>query len=125
MSSPTEVRALVEATVCAFGRLDMLVTNAAAAAFAPVEAVDEALVQLGFALNVSGPIFATQPAVARFPDGKGRVINQRQLPRRHAHPGGRLGIRGQQVRARGAHASLGRRAGPQGRHGERCGSLGL
>jgi 3-oxoacyl-[acyl-carrier protein] reductase len=79
MSSPTEARALVDATVREFGRLDILVNNAAAAAFAPLEAVDEALVQLSFALNVSGPIFATQAAVARFPEGKGRVINVSSL----------------------------------------------
>jgi 3-oxoacyl-[acyl-carrier protein] reductase len=79
MSSPTEARALVEETFRNFGRLDILVNNAAAAAFAPLGAVDETLVQANFALNVGGPIFATQAAVARFPDQSGRVINVSSL----------------------------------------------
>jgi 3-oxoacyl-[acyl-carrier protein] reductase len=80
MASPIEARALVETTFRELGRFDILVNNAATATgHAPLGAVDEALVLTNFALNVGGPIFATQAAVARFPETGGRVINVSSL----------------------------------------------
>jgi 3-oxoacyl-[acyl-carrier protein] reductase len=80
MSSPIEARALVETTFREFGRLDILVNNAATATgHAPLAAVDEALVRTNFALNLGGPIFATQAAVTHFPQQGGRVINVSSL----------------------------------------------
>jgi 3-oxoacyl-[acyl-carrier protein] reductase len=80
VSSAVEARALVETTFREFGRIDILVNNAATATgHAPLDAVHEALVLTNFALNVGGPIFATQAAVARFPEKRGRVINVSSL----------------------------------------------
>lgn len=75
MSVPAEVRELVDAAQRAFGRLDILVNNAGAAGFAPIGAVDEALVRSQLALNVEGPMFALRGAAPYLPATTGRVIN--------------------------------------------------
>ena len=75
VGEPDQAKGLVGATVEEFGRLDILVNNAGTSSFAPIEVVDEAHVQSQFALNVNGPVFTTQAAVARFPADGGRVIN--------------------------------------------------
>jgi len=87
LSSAAEARALVETAFDELGRLDILVNNAATATgHAPLAAVDEALMQANFALNVSGPLFATQAAVARFPEKGGRVINITSVIARRLFP---------------------------------------
>lgn len=75
MSAPADAKELIEAAFRDFGRLDILVNNAGRADFAPLEAVDGGHIEAHFDLNVSGPIFATQAAAARFPMEGGRVIN--------------------------------------------------
>ncbi len=75
VSGAAEARALVEKTFEAFGRFDILVNNAGTVQFAPIDNVDEAQVRTQFAVNVNGPVFATQAAAARFPRDGGRVIN--------------------------------------------------
>jgi len=75
VSSAQGAKALVETTFETFGRLDVLVNNAGTIHFAPIDAVDEAQVRSQFAVNVDGPIFATQAAATRFPTAGGRVIN--------------------------------------------------
>lgn len=87
LGDPTQAQALVEAAFKELGRLDILVNNAAIAAFAPLEKVDQAHVMAHFDLNVSGPIFATQAAIARFPKEGGRVINVSSIVSRSPFPG--------------------------------------
>jgi 3-oxoacyl-[acyl-carrier protein] reductase len=69
-----EVRAMIAETFRQFGRLDILVNNAALARLAPVADTTEDLFDRMFAANVKGPFFACQEAARRMSDG-GRIIN--------------------------------------------------
>jgi len=76
---PASVRALVDATVAQFGRLDVLFNNAGIGA--PAVPVDELTIEQWQAVvdtNLSGPFYCTQHAVrvmkAQTPRG-GRIIN--------------------------------------------------
>ena len=69
-----DVDRLVADTIRAFGRLDVLVNNAGAYEFAPLEDVSDAHVRRLLDLNVLAPLLATKAAVARF-NGGGSVIN--------------------------------------------------
>ncbi len=76
---PTSVRALFDATVARFGRLDVLFNNAGVGA--PAVPVDELAIEQWQAVvdtNLSGPFYCTQHAVrvmkAQTPRG-GRIIN--------------------------------------------------
>jgi 3-oxoacyl-[acyl-carrier protein] reductase len=75
MGDPSQSVALVDAAVATFGRLDILVNNAGTITFAPLGAIDERQVRSQFAVNVDGPIFATQAAAGRFPADGGRIVN--------------------------------------------------
>ncbi|HLH76833.1 MAG TPA: glucose 1-dehydrogenase [Candidatus Binataceae bacterium] len=69
-----EVRGLFEATLDHFGRLDIVVNNAAVACFQPLAEVSEGTFDQIFAVNVKGVFFAMQEAARRLSDG-GRIIN--------------------------------------------------
>ncbi|GLA30340.1 short chain dehydrogenase [Aspergillus phoenicis ATCC 13157] len=74
ISRPDEAERLVQAAVNAFGRLDILVNNAATGTPGPVlSAAPEALATT-FAVNVFGPIYLIQEAVKHMPP-RSRVIN--------------------------------------------------
>lgn len=75
VSNAQQARALVDRTVDAFGRFDILVNNAGVIAFAPIDQIDEQQVRSQFAVNVEGPLFATQAAAQRFSSDGGRVVN--------------------------------------------------
>ena len=75
ISSPSEAKAFVDAAIKEFGRLDILVNSAGKFHIGPIGTFDEADVRSQFALNVDGPIFATQAAAAYFSSDGGRVIN--------------------------------------------------
>jgi NAD(P)-dependent dehydrogenase (short-subunit alcohol dehydrogenase family) len=66
-------RALVEQVTARHGRIDVLFVNAGIAKFAPIEAVDEALFDRQFDVNVKGAFFLIKHAVAAIPDG-GAII---------------------------------------------------
>ena len=68
------VRALFEQALSAFGRLDILVNNAAVARFGPVATVTEAEVDATIATNVKATFYAFQQAAAHMADG-GRIVN--------------------------------------------------
>ncbi|CAK1362753.1 unnamed protein product [Cercospora beticola] len=59
MAVPAEVSRLVEAAVARFGKIDVLVANAAAAFTTAFELVTEADFDAAFRLNVKGPLFLT------------------------------------------------------------------
>lgn len=64
------VRALFDATLAAFGQVDILVNNAAVA---PISSVTEAEFDSTIAVNVKAAFFAIQQAALRMADG-GRIV---------------------------------------------------
>jgi 3-oxoacyl-[acyl-carrier protein] reductase len=68
------VRDLFDATLAAFGRIDILVLNAASATFGPVTNVTEADFDAMFAVNVKAAFFAFQQAAKHMADG-GRIVS--------------------------------------------------
>jgi 3-oxoacyl-[acyl-carrier protein] reductase len=121
LSDPAQVKALVAAAVNEFGRLDILANNAGRADFAPIGSVDAAEVHSQFALNVDGPIFATQAGVALFPQEGGRVISVSSVTATHAMPGSSV-YSADKISSRGAYPRVGCGTGPQGRDGKRSGT---
>ena len=75
VSRPEEARRLMDKAVAEFGRLDVLVNNAAVYEFRPLEAVNEEHFDRMFDLNVKGLLFATQAAVQKFGTEGGNIIN--------------------------------------------------
>lgn len=69
-----DAKAIVDATLKAFGRLDILVNNSGVYSFAPIEAITEADYRRMFDVNVLGLLLVTQAAAAHLGDG-GAIIN--------------------------------------------------
>ncbi|CAN5310834.1 SDR family oxidoreductase [soil metagenome] len=70
---PAASKALVAKVKADHGRIDVLFVNAGIAHFAPLEAVDEALFDLEFKVNVRGAYFIAQAAAPHIPEG-GTII---------------------------------------------------
>ena len=87
IGNPSQAKAFVDAAVKEFGRLDILVNNAGKFHIGPIGTVDEADVRSQFAVNVDGPIFATQAAASHFSTEGGRVINVSSIAATHALAG--------------------------------------
>lgn len=68
------VRALFDETLGAFGRVDILINNAAIARFGPITAVTEAEFDATFAVNAKAAFFAFQQAALHMSDN-GRIVN--------------------------------------------------
>ncbi|MFI1827322.1 SDR family NAD(P)-dependent oxidoreductase [Streptomyces sp. NPDC020412] len=73
-ADPEAVRDAVAQTVAAFGRIDVLVNNAAAFVVGPLEELSLADVDRTLAVNVRGPLLAAQAAARHMTDG-GRIIS--------------------------------------------------
>jgi 3-oxoacyl-[acyl-carrier protein] reductase len=73
VSKVADVQRLFAETTQAFGALDVLVNNAAAFTFEPLEAVTEAEFHREFNTNVLGPILTMQEAVKHFGPAGGSV----------------------------------------------------
>jgi 3-oxoacyl-[acyl-carrier protein] reductase len=87
IGNPSQAKAFVDAAVKELGRLDILVNNAGKFHIGPIGTVDEADVRSLFAVNVDGPIFATQAAASYFSTEGGRVINVSSIAATHPLPG--------------------------------------
>ena len=74
VSKAEDAKAIVEATVEAFGRLDILVNNSGVYAFAPIEAITEADYHRMFDVNVLGLLLVTRAAVPHLGEGAS-IIN--------------------------------------------------
>ena len=75
VARPDEITQLVDATVKAYGKIDVLVNNAGVYDFAPLEAITPEFFHRHFDLNVLGLLLTTQAAVKHFPETGGSVIN--------------------------------------------------
>ncbi|MBM3534306.1 MAG: SDR family oxidoreductase [Alphaproteobacteria bacterium] len=74
LDGEASVRALFDAAIEAFGRVDILVNNAAVARFAPVGTFTEAEFDATVAVNMKAPFFALREAAKRMEDG-GRIVS--------------------------------------------------
>jgi 3-oxoacyl-[acyl-carrier protein] reductase len=88
VSKPAEAKQLVDAAVSEFGRLDILVNNAAVYEFLPLHEITETHFDRMFNLNVRGLLFATQAAAGALGDGGGSIINIGSMASLSAPPGG-------------------------------------
>jgi 3-oxoacyl-[acyl-carrier protein] reductase len=74
LDGESTVRALFEATLSAFGSVDILINNAGIARFAPISTVTETEFDTTFAVNVKAAFFAFQQAALHMSDG-GRIVS--------------------------------------------------
>ena len=75
VSKPDDVKRIFAETKKAFGRLDILVNNAAIYQFAPLEQITAEHFDKQFDINVKGLLFATQEAVKLFDGDGGSIVN--------------------------------------------------
>ena len=74
VSKAAEAKVLLDATISAFGRLDILVNNSGVYEFGPLEAITEDQFHRMFDVNVLGLLLVTQAALPHFGEG-GSIIN--------------------------------------------------
>ena len=74
MGQMADIGLLFQATLQRFGRLDILINNAAIFRAKPVADISEEDYDVTFAVNVRGTLFACQEAVWHMADG-GRIVN--------------------------------------------------
>ncbi len=67
--------AIVQAAVDAFGKVDILVNNSGAIAFARLEALTPEIVTQQFAINAFAPLYLIQAALPHFPADGGAIVN--------------------------------------------------
>jgi 3-oxoacyl-[acyl-carrier protein] reductase len=90
VSNETDVTRLFEETKTAFGALDVLVNNAVAQGYAPIEQISAGAFHQSFSVNVLGPILTIQAALKLF-DGKGgNIINISSGASKYPLPGASL-----------------------------------
>jgi len=75
VAKAADVKALLEETKMAFGKLDVLVNNAGVFEFFPVESFNEAEFHRQFNINVLGPTLLAQEALKHFGPEGGSIIN--------------------------------------------------
>lgn len=86
MSKPSDIQRLFDDTRSEFGHLDVLVNNAAAFAFDPLERVTEEQFHWHFNTNVLGPLLACQEALKLFSPAGANIINIGSLATRSPFP---------------------------------------
>jgi 3-oxoacyl-[acyl-carrier protein] reductase len=86
LSKKSDIEGLFSEANKTFGRIDILVNNAAVYEFLPLEEINEEHFAKHFNLNVLGPIFATQEAAKYIGTEGGSVINISSLASTKAVP---------------------------------------
>ncbi|MCW2916170.1 MAG: ketoreductase [Actinomycetia bacterium] len=79
VASPDAPAAIVAAALDAFGRIDVLVNNAAITRPAPLGAIDRKVAEEQLATNLLAPVFLTQHALPHLEDG-GTIVNVTSNP---------------------------------------------
>jgi NAD(P)-dependent dehydrogenase (short-subunit alcohol dehydrogenase family) len=69
-----QVRTATEQAVAAFGKIDVIVNNAGAGSYGPLEFAEESTIDWQFALNVRGPINIIRAFLPHFRANKGGMI---------------------------------------------------
>jgi len=87
LAQSADIERMVSATVAAFGPLRILVNNAGAFEYQPLESITEAHFHRLFDTNVLGLLLATQRAVASFDPAGGSIINISSLAAQGDAPG--------------------------------------
>ncbi|KAA2243399.1 glucose 1-dehydrogenase [Chitinophaga agrisoli] len=75
VSNEADVSRLFAETEKAFGTLDILVNNAVAQGYAPIEQISVEAFHQSYNVNVLGPVLTTQAALKLFGDKGGNIIN--------------------------------------------------
>src|SRR5215475_89153 len=75
LAKESEIDKLFKETKKHFGRVDILINNAGAYTFAPLESVSSELYHRLFDVNVFGLLLATKAALPLFPETGGNVVN--------------------------------------------------
>jgi 3-oxoacyl-[acyl-carrier protein] reductase len=87
MGDAAQVKSLVTSAHRELGGFDILVNNAAAIGFQPVEQIDDVELRRHLAVNIEGPIAAMRAAAPLFPKEGGRVVNISSLVSFYPIPG--------------------------------------
>ncbi|TWJ03595.1 3-oxoacyl-[acyl-carrier protein] reductase [Mucilaginibacter frigoritolerans] len=90
VSNEADVNRLFDETKKAFGGLDILVNNAVAQGYAPIEQISVAAFHQSFNVNVLGPILTIQAALKLFGDKGGNIINISSGASKYPLPGASL-----------------------------------
>lgn len=89
MAQVEQVKALAQAALDRFGRVDALVNNAGYGQMGPIELISPEDAQRQFAVNFHGPLVLSQALIPRMRDqGGGRIINVSSLGGRVPFPAG-------------------------------------
>lgn len=75
VADPAVARALVESTVAAFGRIDMLVNNAGEWHYGALGEIDLAAAERQFRVSALGVLDLIQLALPHFPESGGAIVN--------------------------------------------------
>ncbi|PUZ25313.1 short-chain dehydrogenase [Chitinophaga parva] len=90
VSKEADVIRLAEETKKAFGTLDILVNNAVAQGYAPIEQISADAFYQSYSVNVLGPILTIQAALKLFGDKGGNIINISSGASKYPLPGASL-----------------------------------
>lgn len=88
VSKPAEAKRLIDTAVNEFGKIDILVNNAAVYSFLPLDQITEEHFDRMFNLNVKGLLFTTQAAAAAMGEKGGSIINIGSMASQTPPPGG-------------------------------------